>query len=155
MKKKSGIKPINFLSILGFMGLMLSTSLILPCGAKAETRIYTLEANDAGGIVIPVNEGDVVIIQASGRVHTFPGGTVAGCDVWTGPSGLSNCIYLSQQPELNRLPFMALVGTLNGKKMYIGANQTIRCDSDGELVLFVNDWVHNDNAGSFRVRVTK
>ncbi len=142
------------LGILSFMGLILSGSLIFPLGAKAETRTYTLQAKNAGGIVIPVNEGDVVRIQASGRVHTFPGGTVAGCDVWTGPSGLSNCIYISRQPELDGLPFMGLVGTLNGEKIYIGTNKTIRCDSDGELLLFVNDWIHSDNAGSFRVRVT-
>ncbi|MEH2264938.1 hypothetical protein [Nostoc sp.] len=153
LKEAANLKNLKKFSVFSFVSLISSVSFLFPTDAKAETRTYKLLANNGQGIVIPVSQGDVIKINASGQVHTHPGGTVAGCDIWTQPSGLKNCIYVSQRPELDGLPFMALVGILNGEKIYIGSNKTIQCDSDGELVLLVNDWVYDDNTGSLKVKV--
>ena len=153
IKEAANMKNLKKFSVFSLISLISSVSFLFSTDAKAETITYKLSANNGEGLVIPIKQGDVLKINASGRVHTHPGGTIAGCDVWTQPSGLKNCIYVSQRPELDGLPFMALVGILNGEKIYIGSNKTIECDSDGELVLLVNDWIYDDNTGSLKVRV--
>jgi hypothetical protein len=120
----------------------------------SSNRTYYLDAKNANGIRIFISKGDR--ITASGSVHTNPNGTVPKCDVWTGSEGIKDCDYIDKYSELQSNPFMALIGELNGEPSFpIGEEHEHGNNPPGILVLKVNDWVYEDNKGSFTITVTR
>jgi hypothetical protein len=120
------------------------------------TKLEVLEANNSRGITIPGKQGQIVTIEAWGRVHTHLGGTVSDCDKWTGPEGIPECHYATSRGFLPYdQPFMALVGKFEGEPDFpVGNMYTYKFKNTGTLQLIINDTNHDGNAGNFQIKIT-
>jgi hypothetical protein len=119
------------------------------------TEPYVLKANDPRGITISGKEGQTVTIEASGAVHTRPGGTVSNCDEWTDPNGIRNCHYTNKDRIPYNQPFMALLGKFEDEPpFFIGTNYEYNFNNTGSLRLFINDSDYTDNDGDFKIKTT-
>jgi hypothetical protein len=127
--------------------------LLIGISASDACSTYSLSAGDPVGISIDVKSGTVVEVDATGMVHTNPGGDVVGCDLWAGPDGLPACYYVSGVAQIHGLSFMALVGNMDGRWFFVGRHSNIVVEKDTVLRLVVNDWIYSDNAGSFKVTI--
>ena len=140
------------------------------CGAeKPRTYRYSVPANQQiadlartarttdspGGdyVAVPVNEGEVVEVHASGRVQPnakkYP-------DRTAGPNGVAT---ISAKVQYNQPGFRdghnhaALIGQLGMHAMVIGEHKKFTAETAGFLILAINDLKTADNGGAFQVEV--
>ena len=115
-----------------------------------------VSAASATGVVIDLPGAGRYCLDAVGEVHTHPGGTVRGCDAWTGPDGLRECRYHTYGHT-----FMSLFASIGESctdarascGQFVGSSATIEVDSAVRLYLKVADTMHSDNHGMFSVSV--
>ena len=116
-----------------------------------ENDTITVPGSSTGmntGIVLPI--GEHIEITAEGSVNTWP---QEPTNPWGGPNGNGSlCTSECLMPAAN---FGALIGRLggNGEWFLIGSYKAFFADVSDELIMAVNDTVHDDNIGSFTVSV--
>lgn len=107
-------------------------------------------------LVVPVAEGEVVEVRASGKVQPnarkYP-------DRVAGPKGIPTITTKIQfnQPGFRGCPgcdHSALIGQLGGKGFVVGEHKKWTAENAGLLVLAINDLKTADNGGAFDVVVT-
>jgi hypothetical protein len=114
----------------------------------------SIQALSAGGVqgwrAIPVWNGDIVTIQASGSVcpsELHP-------DDCFGPDGAAGRWTSYNYPEFKDVPHASLVALFPGSAHYVGSSRQLRADQSGQIWLFVNDKDTSNNRGAFQVHVT-
>jgi len=113
----------------------------------------SIPADNISGEFIQIPGSTKIKITVEGQVHTNPGGTVLSCDVWTDPTGIDDCVY-NGRGDLHGLNFMALIGKFDeGDWFPIGGYCEKVFPHNGYLQLKVNDFIYQDNAGSFTVKI--
>ena len=132
-------------------------------GKKDNVQVLPDAITDAGNIVIvsqisPKNpwtqtntkiiSGQTITIKASGKIRVVQNG------VEIGPDGLANVKPPATQvillPEAPWGAFIAKVSE-TGKIVLIGKEKTFIAENTGTLFFGVNDNIHNDNSGSFKI----
>jgi len=120
--------------------------------------IYTLLATHCEPLVINVEANQTVTIATTDSVITHIDGLVEDCDFWTDANGIPDCHYVDEQPLLHDLPFMALIGYLDGEWFLVGTSFDSTFETAGQIELRVNDWgdcgEDSDNAGQFVISVS-
>jgi hypothetical protein len=114
--------------------------------AVSSTVVWT----DTG---VDVSAGDVIQVEATGTVAA----AVGDPRTYVGPDGSLNPEFVGANRDENGVKVggghAALIGMVgeNGKPFLIGASNTIDVDTDGRLLLGVNDGGLDNNDGQFDV----
>jgi hypothetical protein len=108
-----------------------------------------------GYLVIPVAEGEIVEVSASGKVQPS---AKKHPDRVAGPDGIPTIQTKIQfnQPGFRGCPgcdHAALIAQIGSTGMVIGSHRRFTVENSGLLVLAINDVKVSDNAGAFDVRV--
>jgi hypothetical protein len=141
----------------------------LPDGATARSYKFRVPADQqmadlarnaktegAGYVVIPVAEGELVDVTASGQIQP---NAKKHPERVAGPNGIPT---IQTKIQFNQPGFRgcagcdhaALIGQIGSKGLVIGAKKQFAVENAGLLVLAINDLKTSDNAGGFDVQVT-
>jgi hypothetical protein len=133
-----------------------SYSFKVPADQQMADLARNAKTSGPGYVVIPVAEGEVVSVTASGKVYPnfkkYP-------DRVAGPDGIPTIKTKIQynQPGFRGCPgcdHAALIGQIGTRGLVIGAKKTFTVENSGLLVLAINDLKVVDNAGGFDVSVS-
>jgi hypothetical protein len=128
----------------------------VPADQQMADLARNAKTSGPGYVVIPVAEGEMVEVSASGKVQPS---AKKHPDRVAGPNGIPTIQTKIQfnQPGFRGCPgcdHAALIGQIGTKGMVIGEHKQFTVDSSGLLVLAINDLKVSDNAGGFDVQVT-
>jgi len=99
---------------------------------------------------VTIQNGQKVLITASGTVHTWGGRNGSDSDP-NGQTGLCGAIQCPKQG----VGYGALIGRLEDQPtFFVGTKYEFTASQDGQLYFTVNDWECDDNNGVFQVRIT-
>ncbi len=128
----------------------------VPADQQMADLARNAKTSGPGYVVIPVAEGEIVEVNASGKVQPS---AIKHPDRVAGPDGIPTIVTKIQfnQPGFRGCPgcdHAALIGQIGMTGMVIGAHKKFTVETSGLLLLAINDLKVSDNAGGYDVQVT-
>jgi hypothetical protein len=128
----------------------------VPADQQMADLARNAKTSGPGYVVIPVAEGEIVEVSASGKVQPS---AVKHPERVAGPNGIPTIQTKIQfnQPGFRGCPgcdHAALIGQIGTTGMVIGAHKKFTVETSGLLLLAINDLKVSDNAGGYDVQVT-
>ncbi len=122
-------------------------------GPQPDGSIAVMAADPWTRSGLTVRAGEMLRFAVSGEIHFGNGPD----DVGTADGSAAGRGVIARNLPVRTLPIGGLIGRVdNGPAFSIGtAPQPIRMPANGQLFLGINDVAFNDNAGAFRVVITR
>ena len=128
----------------------------VPADQQMADLARNAKTSGPGYVVIPVAEGEIVEVNASGKVQPS---AIKHPDRVAGPDGIPTIQTKIQfnQPGFRGCPgcnHAALIGQIGTTGMVIGSHKKFTVETSGLLLLAINDLKVSDNAGAYDVQVS-